>query len=984
MHLLFSFYAKAQLCSGTLGAPIFVENFGSGTALYGPALPAGVTGYPYVTGNPPNGSYVISGTSDPSGATSFAGDYIICPTDHTGNLNGYMMVINSDYAASEVYRRHVTGLCQNTTYVFSAYLSNNDDPSVLTVVCVGSYIYANVKFQTEYPVGTVQGFISTGNLPLSSNHTTLNWQQYGFVFTTAPGQTSVDVVMKNNAPGGCGNDYTVDDISLSPCGPGMALSIIPNKSLFCSGEPIVLQATFTSGNYTNPQFQWQFSNNNGATWTDIAGATSLTYSINSVVASQGGMYQLVDAENGNINLPSCSIIAGPLSFSVAPQVSMNTGFINAACSTTQGDTLIASGASTYTWSTGVNTNSVVVNPSSTTSYTVVGTTGTCTSQAVSTVSITPSSTVSISGNDSICAGDNISLQANGATNYSWNTGATTQVVNVIPITNTTYTVIGSIGTCTSMAVATVIVKPNPIPVITGNTTLCQGQSTLLTATNGNTYSWSTGSTIPNINISPSVNTTYTVVNTTGTCTNQAIATVSVTPNPTVSVSGDSAICLGSQANLQANGATNYIWNTGATTASVYLNPIANATYTVLGSIGTCTNVAIATVSVNPTPIVSVTGNTVVCSGQATSLTAVGATSYTWSTGATIPMVNLTPTVTTTYSVVGVKGSCVDIVTVTVTTSTLFLTGSSVICQGKNTTLTAHGSNTYLWNTGATTPSIVLSPTVTTIYSVIGTTGTCIMQTFDTVFVSSIPYVSIIGDTIICSGQTTVLTASGAGSYLWSTGVATPNITLSPKTTTTYSVVGTTGTCTYQTVEIVHVYPTPNAAYEINPNPITIISPLANFTNQSINYTQWLWDFGDGASKDSINKNPSHYYNTENISSFQTSLMLTNQYGCKDEAYITLVVKPEFSFYIPNTFTPNGDNSNELFKGVGTGIERYEIQIFNRWGTCIFSSNNIDAGWDGKVKNSSEVVQQDVYVWKVEIQDISNNNHRFYGTVNLIK
>ncbi len=385
---------SGPICSGTQGLPIFNENFGAGTTLYGPALAAGVTNYVYQTGVPNNGTYVIANTGNPSTTSGY-----VNAGDHGGNPNGYIMVVNADYGAGEAYRRKVTGLCPNTTYVFSSYLANNNTASAATQNCGSNYIYANVKFQVEFPTGTPLGFVTTGNLAPSSSVSAFNWGQYGFSFTTLAGQTSVDVVLINNAPGGCGNDFVVDDITLAPCGPGVALSITPNKSLFCSGEHITLQSTFTSGTYTSPQYQWQFSSNGGATWSNIAGATSSNYNIASVASSQGGMYQLLVAENGNINLPSCSIIAGPLSFSVIPTQTL-TGNSFTYCPSTNTSVAISvtspttGGPWTYNWMPGnLNGNPVNVSPIVNTTYTATATSiAGCTSTvAVAvTISCTPS------------------------------------------------------------------------------------------------------------------------------------------------------------------------------------------------------------------------------------------------------------------------------------------------------------------------------------------------------------------------------------------------------------------------------------------------------------------------------------------------------------------------------------------------------------------------------------------------------------------
>ncbi len=96
-----------------------------------------------------------------------------------------------------------------------------------------------------------------------------------------------------------------------------------------------------------------------------------------------------------------------------------------------------------------------------------------------------------------------------------------------------------------------------------------------------------------------------------------------------------------------------------------------------------------------------------------------------------------------------------------------------------------------------------------------------------------------------------------------------------------------------------------------------------------------------------------------------------------------VISP-FTFYIPNTFTPNNDAWNEMFLGYGTNIKDFHMMIFDRWGNKIFESYDITKGWNGKVKNVGKIVQEDVYVWKVDITDVYLEKHKFIGHVNMIK
>lgn len=182
-----------------------------------------------------------------------------------------------------------------------------------------------------------------------------------------------------------------------------------------------------------------------------------------------------------------------------------------------------------------------------------------------------------------------------------------------------------------------------------------------------------------------------------------------------------------------------------------------------------------------------------------------------------------------------------------------------------------------------------------------------------------------------------------------------------------------------------VYPTPIAQYAVSPNPGSILTPMVYFQNESQDYTKWIWTFGDGTAKDSVNINPTHVYESENAGSYYSSIFVYNQYGCWDSTYVRIDIGPEFTFYIPNAFSPeNNDGVNDIFTGYGIGIEKFEMWIFDRWGERLFYTNDISKGWDGTYKGSGEKVKTDVYVWKVKIKDVLGVWHSYVGHVTVLK
>jgi gliding motility-associated-like protein len=113
------------------------------------------------------------------------------------------------------------------------------------------------------------------------------------------------------------------------------------------------------------------------------------------------------------------------------------------------------------------------------------------------------------------------------------------------------------------------------------------------------------------------------------------------------------------------------------------------------------------------------------------------------------------------------------------------------------------------------------------------------------------------------------------------------------------------------------------------------------------------------------------------------LIATNIYACGDTSCDSVRVKPDFSFYVPNAFTPNGDNINELFTPMGISFKDYELTIYDRWGQVIFRSKDIDFSWDGKLSSGKEA-SNGLYVYTINLKDLNDIKHNFIGSVALIR
>jgi hypothetical protein len=408
----------------------------------------------------------------------------------------------------------------------------------------------------------------------------------------------------------------------------------------------------------------------------------------------------------------------------------------------------------------------------------------------------------------ICSGSCINytdLTTNSPTAWNWQfQGAaisSSTVQNPTGIcynTAGTYTVslTASNGSGSSAATQTITVLAAPgVSISPSTATICQGQSVTLTASGATTYTWSTGSTSNSITVSPFSSSSYTVTSSTGNgCPTSVARLVVVRTVPVLFIGGSTVACPGQSVTLTASGASTYTWSTGATSNSITVSPTLPTTYTVTGQGSNgCTGDATQTVTIGSPANVSIAGAGTVCAGQPLVLNASGATSYTWSTGSTSTSITVSPTVTTTYTLTGNSGGCNGSAVKTVTVnSSLAISGNTLICAGKSTTLTVSGANTYTWSTAANGSSITVTPALTTTYSVSGSNAAgCISTASTIVNVNAVPVLTVSSsNTLICTGQSVTLSATGASTYSWSTAGSGSSITVSPVANTVYTVTGT--------------------------------------------------------------------------------------------------------------------------------------------------------------------------------------------------
>ncbi len=313
---------------------------------------------------------------------------------------------------------------------------------------------------------------------------------------------------------------------------------------------------------------------------------------------------------------------------------------------------------------------------------------------------------------------------------------------------------------------------------------------------------------------------------------------------------------------------------------------------------------------------------------------------------------------------------------------------------------------FNWNFGASAlpvTSTLLSPTGI-VYSAAGVFPVsvimqqkmCKKTLTDSVEVYPTPDADFVADSVTLCDPAIVTftnnsTAGGVPSYLWqfsdggSSTAVSPTHIFSPAgvynvTLTIKATAGCVDTSVFVVPGMITVNPTPVAGFSLTPNETTIYDPDINFLDNSTGATNMTYYFGDGGTS----SYPNTMYSYQTVGEYTVLQIVENQFGCKDTAANIVLIKPEYAFWIPNSFTPgNKDGKNDIFIPSVMGVEHYLFEIYDHWGECIFRTKDILVGWDGS--RGGKPCQTDVYVWMITFKNVvSKREEVHYGHVNLLK
>jgi gliding motility-associated-like protein len=419
----------------------------------------------------------------------------------------------------------------------------------------------------------------------------------------------------------------------------------------------------------------------------------------------------------------------------------------------------------------------------------------------------------------------------------------------------------------------------------------------------------------------------------------------------------------------------------------------------LQSIQGCDSIVQLDLTISSVPAL-VVSDTAFCLGGTAIILPSGAANYVWSpnsgTAGSNGILTLTPSQNTSLTLTGFNNYlCSSTETVNITVFPIpdvdISSLDTVLCPGEDAELFATGAFNYLWtgsgimNIGS--PIQNLAPLQSGTFQVEGTSvDGCTNTATISIIVHPKPIINASPDTSICLGEQIQIQATGATNYNWNTGQTVSSFSLSPSLSQTFEVVGSNdfGCSDTASFEVI-VHPNPTAEIGANPTLIYADDPTVQFTNNSSGASSSIWNFGN---LEEVENNQSEFAYTFPASegNYLIGLTVTNSFGCSDQDIAAIQVNSDALYYVPNAFTPDGNEFNNIFLPVFTsGFDpfTYRLSIYDRWGEVVFDSQDHTIGWDGNFKG--KMSPSGIYTWKIEYKSLTNGyKNSINGHVQLLR
>ena len=577
-----------------------------------------------------------------------------------------------------------------------------------------------------------------------------------------------------------------------------------------------------------------------------------------------------------------------------------------------------------------------------------------------------------------------------AINGTWAPAVSTSVLGVA-----TYTFTPAAGQCAINTTLNITVTTPVLPTFATIANVCKNATApvlLTTSTNSITGTWS-----PVVSTATVGTATYTFTPSAGQCASTTTLTITTIAPTIPAFNAVSDVCLNASTPILPTNSTNTTPIPGAWSPAVSTAVAGTAVYTFTPTSGQCATTASLSIVTTTTILPTFAAIPNVCQNATAPILPVGSTNTPVITGAWAPAVSTASLGTSAYTFTPNPGQCASATTLNITVSTPVLptfTPIANVCQ--NATAPVLLTTSLEAVTGTWSPAVSTATTGPTTYAFTPTAGQCANTTSLTIAVNPAPILVITNPTGVCKPlsinltDNSITTGSTAGtSFTYWTNIGATSPLSNPSnvsTSGTYYIVATTQGCSSIMPVTVVIYPSPNATFTSSSNFINNQESTVNLTNNSIGGTTYAWDFGDGQS--STAENPSNTYLITDQANYLITLLVISEFGCVDSTSLLIEVKEELIYFIPNSFTPDGDENNQVFQPIftsGYDPDTYHLSIFNRWGELIFESFDVSKGWDGVNTLTNMKDADGTYSWKIEFKLKGRLiKEKLYGHVNLLK
>ncbi|MCC6371842.1 MAG: gliding motility-associated C-terminal domain-containing protein [Bacteroidia bacterium] len=860
----------------------------------------------------------------------------------TLNLTGFYSggTPNYTYLWSNASTSSISTMSENSSGLFVYSLTGTDaNNCVITQTTAVQFIPKPVLSVVNTSICPLE----TGSLSITGA-TSYTWNpgtsqsSSGAIFAHSPSVTSTYTVIGSAM--GCTNSSTGI----------IVLKSLPVPQIITNG-PVCEGKTLTLGVNTGTNFIWAGANN--------FSSASKNNTLVGVTLNNNGVYAVtVTAAN------SCTAITN-LSITVKPLPTLQIANPNQTlCVGIQSVNLIANGNATlFNWTpalniSSTNQSSVSVWPGTNKIYTLKGSLNGCESFATATISVVKPPVLQLQlSSSNLCAqpiggsGNSVTVTPNGAISYtllcpaflsnSQPNGAQSVLSTLPPYSSlptgfVTTTLQGSNGVCTVNYTSNLNILPNPTVTVSDlNPVICAGQSFSSVASGAMQYYWASAQSsvylATNANTavaSPASNSNFYVFGISSGCySNTDTIRVKVNPLPSLGVTPASTLlCEGGRQTLTASGtATSFLWSPANSLSAntgnmVIAQPKTNQSYTVIGSLNNCTQVAVVQISLAalPIPTIAVNGSSF-CANTEILLTGLGGIGYSWSGPSGFEAMGNT---------IKVKANSSG--------------------QSGTYTLTVSDANQCL---GSVSKYIrvfdVPSARFTSLYN-----NGCAPFCTEFELKTNSPDTKIISGSFFVNENKIELNNLKYKTCFTQAG--------------TYTIAGNytdENNCQGSTSTQINVWKKPNAEFTFSPpKPITEIDEVTFTSTEKNEYEKWFIESENFTFSTNTNQELKKVF--ENAGNYPVALVTETEHGCKDTVIHIIRVDEDFTVFVPNAFTPNADGKNETFAPVLRSSTKMMFEVFDRWGHKIFETTDANNGWNGTFEGVE--CKQDVYIWKLQL------------------